>query len=272
MAFNVGDVVAKIKADATGFRKGLDEAQGMAQKFGGNMQKSADAISNAFGGVIKTIGKVTAALGVSFTALGAGIVTNASRVEQMKISLETLTGSAEEAERVFSNVSEFAAKKPFDLQGLVDVNNQLIAAGFNSDQALTDIGMMGDVLAGLGKGQDDLSMLVLNLQQIQATGRASTMDIRQFAMRGIPIYDALAEVTGKSVAEVQEMITAGKIGLPEVEKALAGMTGEGGKFYKMMEKQSGTFEGKMSNLKDTIGMTLADIGEKRRWRLPGSPV
>ena len=88
------------------------------------------------------------------------------------------------------------------------------------------------------------------------------MDIRQFAGRGIPIYEELAKVLGVSKDQVGELVTEGKVGFKEVEQAFKNMTSEGGKFNDLMENSAGTWPQRLSNIQDTLFQKLNDFGNK----------
>lgn len=84
-------------------------------------------------------------------------------------------------------------------------------------------------------------------------GKATAMDIRQFAYAGIDIYGLLADSMSKSTAEIQTLMSTGKIGYKEITDALKNASSEGGRFYGAMEKQSNTLNGIISNFQDNLG-------------------
>ena len=224
--------VAKQKLDAVG--DSLKNAGDKMQDIGGNLSRSVTAPIVALG-----------TLGVSFNA----------QLEQYQVALTTLTGSAEEADRIITNLQEDASKSPFDTKSLIEANQYLISAGVDADKARQDILNLGNAIAATGGGSAELSRMAANLQQIKNTGKATAQDIRQFANAGINIYGLLADATGKTTEEVKDM----EVSYELLSDALAKASGEGGKYFGAMENQSQTLTGQLSSLKDEFGALLGDL-------------
>lgn len=214
-------------------------------------QDRASHVMEKVGGAVKTAMKTaavaTAAAGVAFATFG---VKSASDLEQTRIGLENMLGSAENARKVLGKVSAFAAKTPFEFPELASATKQLVAFGFTGEDAFNTMKQLGDVSAAIGAPIGDLSYLMGTLR---TQGRAFTIDIRQFAQRGVPIYEYLAKAMGTTEEAMSSLIEEGKVGFPEVQKAFQLMTEEGGKFHGAMEKQSMSLSGLFSTLKDNIG-------------------
>lgn len=201
--------------------------------------------------------KMTATLTVPILALGGiGVKYNAD-MQQYETMLTTLTGSADEADRIIKNIQADASKSPFDTSTLIQANQYLISAGVNADEASKTINDLGNAVAATGGGSDELNRMALNLQQIKNVGKASSVDIKQFAMAGINIYGLLADVTGKTTEEVKDM----EVSYELLAEALALASEEGGRYYGAMEAQSQTINGSMSTLKDSISQLLGSITE-----------
>jgi len=226
--------------DNTG--KTLNGISKTLEGFGNNLEKIGKKMSDIGSNLTK---KVT----VPLLAVGGAALKVTSDMEQNKVAFEVLLGSGEKASALLKDLADFAAKTPFDLPGVVTASKQLLAYGYTQEQILPTMKMLGDVAAGVGAPVGDLAYLFGTLK---AQGKAMTIDIRQFANRGIPIWENLAAVMGATVEETQKMVTEGKVGYPEVEMAFQRMTNEGGQFYNLMEKESETFGGTMSNIKDNI--------------------
>jgi tape measure domain-containing protein len=191
-------------------------------------------------------GLFTQAAGAVFN-FGKSMIKAAGDFEQTQVAFTTMLGSAEKANTLLRDLSDFAMKTPFTLVGLEAASKQLLAYGFGANEMVSSLKMMGDVAAGVSIPIGDISYLFGTLR---AQGRVFTMDMRQFAGRGIPIWDELSKTMGKSVSEIQKMVSEGKVGFKDVENAFKSMTGEGGKFHNMMEKQSQTLMGRISNVDD----------------------
>lgn len=178
--------------------------------------------------------------------------------QQLEISFKTMLGSGEQANELLAQLAQTAASTPFDLQGIASSAKNMLAYGFAADQVNDTIVRLGNVAAGLSQPLGDIVYLYGSLR---ASGRVTNIDIRQFANRGIPIYEELAKVLGKSVSEINSLVSAGKVGFPEIEQAFANMTNKGGKFYNLMQAQSESLTGQISNLQDNIDMMFNELGK-----------
>lgn len=216
------------------------------------------------GGKLKSIGselagfavKAGVAFGAMATASTVFAIKSASNFEQTRVSLENMLGSADNARKMLKDVSDFAKTTPFEFSELAGATKQLVAYGFTGEEAIETMKNLGDVSSAVGTPINDLTYLMGTLR---TQGRALTIDIRQFAQRGIPIYKYLAKTMGVAETAIGNLVTEGKVGFPEVEKAFQAMTSEGGHFYQTMEKQSKTLFGRWSNFKDIIGVTAREL-------------
>lgn len=177
--------------------------------------------------------------------------------QQFEIAFETMLGSGQKAKGMISDLANLAATTPFDMKGVVNGAKQLLAYGFAANEITDTMRRLGDVSAGLGLNLQDLTWLY-GTTMVQ--GRLFTRDLMQFTGRGIPLTEVLAKQFGVTKDKVSELVTAGKVGFPEVKKAIESLTNEGGKFGGLMEKQSHSITGQVSNIKDTIEMAINDLG------------
>lgn len=178
--------------------------------------------------------------------------------QQLEISFKTMLGSGEQANELLAQLAQTAASTPFDLQGIASSAKNMLAYGFAADQVNDTIVRLGNVAAGLSQPLGDIVYLYGSLR---ASGRVTNIDIRQFANRGIPIYEELAKVLGKSVSEINRLVSAGKVGFSDIEQAFQNMTNKGGKFYNLMQAQSESLTGQISNLQDNIDMMFNELGK-----------
>lgn len=228
-----------------------------------------DRASKTIQGVGLSFGKMAGAVGVGTIAAqgftkaldmvvnaGKAAITQAASFEQTRIGLENMLGSADKARVLLKDISKFAAETPFEFPELAQATRQLVAFGFSAEEAFNTMKQLGDVSAAVGTPINDLAYLMGTLK---TQGRAFTIDIRQFAQRGIPIYEYLAKVLNTNTQELTNMIEAGKIGFPEVQKAFELMTAEGGKFHGTMAKQSKSLNGLLSTLKDNLGQVGREL-------------
>lgn len=226
-----------------------DRASGTLKKFGG-------AVENANHKIATGAKRALQAFTVAGIAASTFAIKSAANFEQTRIGLENMLGSADKARVLLAKISKFAAETPFEFPELAQATRQLVAFGFSAKDAFDTMTQLGDVSAAIGAPINDLAYLMGTLR---AQGRAFTIDIRQFAMRGIPIYEYLAKVLKTNTKEITTMIEEGKIGFPEVQKALKLMTSEGEAFHGTMAKQSKSLAGLWSTLKDVIGQTAREM-------------
>ncbi len=188
----------------------------------------------------------------------SGIEYNA-QIEKYTTGFTNMLGSAEAAQQVMSQIQEDAAKTPFDVESLTKANQYLISAGENASYARKTIMALGDAVSATGGGNDELNRMAQNLQQIANTGKATTADIKQFAYAGIDVYGILADYTGKSTTEVQNMT----ISYDLLTQALQAASEEGGRYYNSMDTQSQTMNGRVSTLQDNVkqlaGLLTGDL-------------
>lgn len=178
--------------------------------------------------------------------------------QKTQMSFETMLGSKEKADVLMAQMVQTAAKTPFDLQGVANGAKQLLAYGTAAEDVNDTLIRLGNIASGLSIPLGDMVYLY---GTTQTQGRLFTQDVRQFMGRGIPLVKELAAMLGKTEEEINNMVTAGQIGFPEIEKVIRKMTDEGGKFYNLMEKQSQTLSGQISNLGDAWDGMLNSIGE-----------
>lgn len=178
--------------------------------------------------------------------------------QKTQMAFETMLGSKEKADMLMSQMIQTAAKTPFDLQGVADGAKQLLAYGTEVKDVNETLIRLGNIASGLNI---PLGEMVYLYGTTQTQGRLFTQDVRQFMGRGIPLVKELATMLGKTEEEINKMVTAGQIGFPQVQQVIEIMTNEGGKFYNLMEKQSQTLSGQISNLGDAWDQMLNSIGE-----------
>ena len=225
---NGGDVIFKFKGDT----KELDKAT-----------KSASS-------TLKNMTKLIAGLGIGKMAsdfIKTGVQYNAE-IEKYQTALTTLTGSAEKANQIISNIKSDAAKTPFDVKSLTQANQLLISTGLDADSARQTILALGDAVSATGGGSDELARMAVNLQQVKNLGKATSMDIKQFAMAGIDIYGLLADYLGVTKQEAASM----QVTWDNLNGALINASKSGGKYFQAMQKQSQTLNGQWSTLKDNF--------------------
>jgi hypothetical protein len=235
------------------FSKGLAGVESKMNTFESKFSKIA-ALAGTFGialGATAVIGKIKDTI--------TEVISLGSEMEQTRIAFGTMLKSGEKGNAMIAQLRTFAEATPFRLDEVLQGSKSLLAYGFEAGEVTKQMTMMGDVSAGLGVPIGDLVYLMGTLK---TQGRAMTIDIRQFAGRGIPIYDALAKTMGVNVQKVGEFVTAGKVGFKEVEKAFEYMTKKGSQFGGLMEAQSLSLSGRWSTFQDKLDGVGITLGEK----------
>lgn len=200
-------------------------------------------------------------VGQGMTGLLQSIVQVRGQFQQLEIAFGTMLGSEQKAKDLMDQMITTAAKTPFDLAGIAGGAKQLLAYGTAADKVNDTLVRLGNIAAGLSIPLNDIVYLY-GTTMVQ--GRLYAQDVRQFTGRGIPLVKELAKMYGVTADEINNMVSAGKIGFPDVEKVLNGMTDAGGQFYNLMEKQSASLTGMLSNLSDSWDSMLNDIGSKNQ--------
>ena len=231
--------------------------------------KKVEKEGNEMDAIFKKLGIGIASLGAGFTAtkLISDIVRVRGEYQQLGIAMETMLGSQEKADALMAQLTATAAKTPFGLSDIAQGAKQLLAYGTASEEVNETLVRLGNIASGLSIPLNDLVYLY---GTTMTQGRLFTQDLRQFMGRGIPLADELAKQFGVTKDKVGELVTEGKVGFPEVEKAIHAMTNEGGKFYNLMEKQSASLTGQISNLEDAWDMMLNEIGTKTQGLASGA--
>lgn len=197
----------------------------------------------------------------SVTSEQAASLVNGSAIaadrEQFRIALGTLAG--DQAEQLFADIKDFATASPFSFDDLKGMSRTLLAGGYDPDEIVDKMRIIGDAGATLGLGTDDMSNIATYLSRMQITGKATTEYLNPLLERGIPVFDYLAESLGKSNAEVQEMLRKGLI--PGAEAADAITRGMEKAFGGGMDQQMGTFSGLASQVEDMQNNLDAAMGE-----------
>lgn len=203
--------------------------------------------------VLGVIGGVTA-----LKNFATELVNVRGQFQQLEIAFSTMLKSKEKANKLMLELVDIAAKTPFDLQGVASSAKQMIAYGSSAENVGDELVMLGNVAAGVGSQLSEIAYLYGTLR---TQGRAYAVDIRQFAGRGIPIYEELAKVLGVTKDEVSGLVKEGKVGFKEVEQAFKNMTSESGIYYNLMQEQSKSLTGQLSNLGDAWDTMLNEIGK-----------
>src|SRR5258706_5409941 len=231
-----------------------DEASKVIENAAGKLKSSfaeAESASRGFG--LGLLGAGAAAAG--FIGYGAKI---AGDLEASKQGFITLLGSTDKANTAIEQIKKDAAATPFELPGLIQAHQLLTSVTKDSGKSESLLLNVGKALAAMGKGQGELDRIIVNLQQIGAVGHASLLDIKQFAFAGIPIFDMLAQTTGKSGEALSQMISSGGVTFDLLTQMFNKAGAAGGRFANAFTNQAGTLNQLVSNMHDSCNIFLAD--------------
>lgn len=253
---NEGTTWWALGLDNSKFESDVNRSNSLFQSIGNTAEKEGSRIDSIFR-------KLTIAAAGFFTAQQAleyanKIATIRGEYQQLEVAFNTMLGSKAKADALMDKVIETAAKTPFDLQGVASGAKQLLAYGVASEDVTNRLVQLGNIAAGLSIPLNDIVYLY-GTTMVQ--GRLYAQDVHQFMGRGIPLVKELAKELGKTENEINAMVSAGKVGFPEVQKVLDNLTNSGGMFYNLMEEQSKTISGKISNLEDSISVMFNNIGK-----------
>lgn len=234
------------------------ELRNIARNATTSVVTDADRMDYAMQRFAATLGKI--GVGVSLAGLVRQIATTRGEFQQLEVAFTTLLQNKEKADALMAEMVDLAAKTPFDLKGVADGARQLLAYGFAAEDVTGTLTRLGNVAAGLGLPLERLTYLY-GTTAVQ--GRLYARDMLQFTSSGIPVLQEMAKMYGKTTEEINEMVSAGKIGFEDVKKVIEGMTNEGGQFYNLMQEQSKTITGLISNLGDALDTMFNDIGKSQ---------
>lgn len=256
------DAAEKVKKKSQETR---DKLASDTQKAGEQTEKTAknttEKVKAQFEAGSVAIGNIISGLVTKIASAGKGLIEHGvaynAQIETYRTGLTNMLGDADKANTALENIKQDAARTPFDTASLVKANQYLIGAGENAEYSRKTILALGDAVSATGGGSAELERMAQNLQQVANVGKASSVDIKQFAFAGINIYQVLADYTGKSIQDVQNMT----ISYDLLTQSLQAAAEEGGRYYNSMETQSETLKGSLSTLKDNASQLLGTVTE-----------
>lgn len=242
--------------DTQGFQRDAKKMEGVFSDITKQIEKDGLSVDNVFR---KMALSATAFFGVQQAQQFAKqIALVRGEFQQLEVAFRVMLGSEKQAVALMNQLVATAAKTPFDLQGVANGAKQLLAFGMESEKINETLVRLGDIAAGLSIPLGDLVYL---FGTTMTQGRLYMQDFNQFMGRGIPIADELAKQFGVTKNQVRGLVEEGKIGFPQIEKAINALTSEGGKFSGLMEEQSKTISGQISNIEDAFASMLNAIGK-----------
>jgi tape measure domain-containing protein len=261
----IGSEALVLTTDDSAFAKGLARAGANFRHFAKEMTEKARELKERvhklldFGPMGKAI-EIGAGLLAGFTLEETvrEAVKLAAAVEDTKTDFRVLLGDAHEATELFEKLHEFAKESPFGLSALTDSAKELIKIGVEADQIVPTLRTIGDLTDGNG---DKLKEIVALYGRVRETGEVSERTMRSFLSAGIPLYDELARAMGVGKEQIKGLVSEGKVGFPDLQRAIIGATGEGGRFFGLLEERGKTFNGLLNGLKKNWEHLLENVGQ-----------
>lgn len=245
----------KITGDATGFDRAIKDAERSAGNFQKTIGDMGKKLSSA-GKSLRSAGKKITMATTAFAGIAAiGVKYNAT-METYATSFEVMTGSAEKAAEVVDELKDIAASTPFEMPELAETTQLLMNYGFTADDALDKMTMLGDISQG---SADKMNRIATAYGQMSSAGKVSLEDVKQMIEAGFNPLQEISESTGESMESLYDRISAGTISVDEITASMQRSTSEGGRYFQSMEKQSLTFSGQMSTLKDNVQGLLGNV-------------
>ncbi len=246
---------AKITGDATGFDRAIKDAEKSAGNFQKTIGDMGKKLSSA-GKSLQSAGKKITMATTAFAGIAAiGVKYNAT-METYATSFEVMTGSAEKAAEVVDELKDIAASTPFEMPELAETTQLLMNYGFTADDALDKMTMLGDISQG---SAEKMNRIATAYGQMSSAGKVSLEDVKQMIEAGFNPLQEISESTGESMESLYDRISAGTISVDEITASMQRSTSEGGRYFQSMEKQSQTFSGQMSTLKDNVQGLLGNV-------------
>ena len=231
-----GSVVIDTSLDNKGLEKGIDNIGGSFNRLKSIATKALGAIG--FGSLVKE--------GVQYNAT----------VEQLQTSFEVMTGSATKATDIVEKLKEIGAKTPFEFTGLAETTQLLMNYGFEADDAISKMQMLGDISQG---SADKMNRIATAYGQMSSAGKVALEDVKQMIEAGFNPLQEISQTTGESMASLYDRISKGTISIDEITASMERSTSAGGKYFQSMEKQSQTLNGQWSTLKDNFSNLLGSV-------------
>jgi len=222
--------------------------------------KQFDNALNNLSSTLSVVAKGAAVVGAVFSTGIGYMLKQAGDIEQVQIAFETMLKSGEKAKALLQDITKFAAKTPFQLTGLIGASKQLLAVGVASDEVIKKMEYLGNIAAGLGK--DKLPTVIKAFSKVRAKGKADLEALNMLMDAGMPILDELAKKYNVNKEQLFKMISAGKITFKSFDEAMRSMGTGIGLYAGLMEKQSKSLQGMISNVQDNITNLAIEIGNE----------
>jgi len=219
-----------------------------------NIDRRINKSTSLFRNMMGQIGVVAGGLGIGLMV--KSVISLGAELEQTRVSFEVLTGNAEIAAGLMTDLNDFANRTPYSNLDIIESAKMMMAYGVETSQVMQNVKMLGDVSQG---SSEKLSRMTLAFSQIQSTGRLMGQDLLQLVQGGFNPLKVMSEKTGRSMLDLRRDMEAGKISAQMVSDAFLAATSSGGRFFGMMDKQSQTISGLWSTFAGNLKYVIAQI-------------
>lgn len=239
MAIQGGTVRWVVEADTESFDRSMQRVESDARKTGSELDKTTKNLNGNFAEATRSaiqtsnainqigmglkqlaVGSAQAALG-SIGATMTGMVSKGlslgSTLEGNKLSFKALTGSAESARQVLTAVADFAADNPFQMLDVSNVAKKFVSMSIPAQDVAKHLNTIGKVSVASGASLEGIGHV---FSQVAAQGKLMTQDMYQLVNQGVAIMPALSRVTGKSMEELRDDLSKGKVSFELMTKAM----------------------------------------------------
>lgn len=251
-----GKIGFSLELDDTRLKQQIANSQRAFEQLADNVEADGARMDDAIGSIGITVASIGAAW--SMQEFATKVATVRGEFQKLQVAMETMLQSKAKAEALMAQMVQTAATTPFDLMQVTSGAKQLLAYGLEADKVNETLIRLGDIAAGLSIPLGDLVYLY---GTTMTQGRLYTQDFNQFVGRGIPLISELAKQFGVAENKVKDLVEEGKVGFPQIQKVIEDLTNEGGMFGGLMEKQSQTISGQISNIEDAFDMMFNEIGQ-----------
>lgn len=251
-----GRIGFSLELDDSKLRQQISNSQRAFEQLADNVEADGARMDDA----ISSIGGAVASLGAAWSmqSFATKVAEVRGEFQKLQVAMETMLQSKTKAEALMAQMVQTSATTPFGLQEVAGGAKQLLAYGLEAEKVNETLIRLGDIAAGLSIPLGDLVYLY---GTTMTQGRLYTQDFNQFVGRGIPLILELAKQFGVAENKVKDLVEEGKVGFPQIQKVIEDLTNEGGMFGGLMEKQSQTISGQISNIEDAFDMMFNEIGQ-----------
>lgn len=248
----------RMKSQLAANEKAMDEFGKETEDVSENLEDASKA-GLSFGDVLKAniisdaVLSGVRALADGFKSMISSAIGYNATIEGYQTSFEVMTGSAQEAKAVVEELTDFAAKTPFEMQDLAETVQLLMNYGFAADEAMDRMSMLGDIAQG---DAEKMNRIATAYGQMSSAGKVQLEDIKQMIEAGFNPLQEISETTGESMESLYERISDGAVAVDEITASMQRSTAEGGRYFQSMDKQAQTFNGQISSLRDNIDQAL----------------